>query len=383
MLHSQILFALVAWLVVAVDVGLAACILLRPWKVRGCPEPIRITATGAAGAIVAVAAAFAAKFALSVPLGVNIFGLIRLAYMDCVVTLPAAGVIVLAAVWSGRWRAGRGVRALSWFALLAAPVGIYATFIEPFRLQLETPTLRLPASRGGHQPIMLGVLADIQTADVGEYEQTAIELLMRQSPDIILIPGDLWHGEQDEFPEQRDRLRALFGQLHAPGGVYFSSGNLDQWLAPDALQSIFDGTAVRMLQDEIVRVRVRDREVTIAGIAFGSRQQHRVLQEIENVPGTEDIRILSAHLPDTVLQLRPDTRVDLVVSGHTHGGQVVLPGFGPLMTLSQVPRQVAAGGLHELSGRRIYVSRGVGCERGQGPRLRLLCPPEVSLIRLE
>jgi uncharacterized protein len=61
---------------------------------------------------------------------------------------------------------------------------------------------------------------------------------------------------------------------------------------------------------------------------------------------------------------------------------VLLPLVGPLATASRVPRDVAAGGLHELEGRRVYVSRGVGVERGQAPRLRIGAVPDVSLITL-
>jgi uncharacterized protein len=92
------------------------------------------------------------------------------------------------------------------------------------------------------------------------------------------------------------------------------------------------------------------------------------------------IRIALAHRPDTVRRLAADTRVDLTVAGHTHGGQVQLPVVGPLTIASGVPRQVGAGGLHKLDGRWIYVSRGVGVERAQAPRLRLGAVPEVSLI---
>ena len=74
--------------------------------------------------------------------------------------------------------------------------------------------------------------------------------------------------------------------------------------------------------------------------------------------------------------------VDLVVAGHTHGGQVCLPGIGPLFTCTQVPQPVAAGGLHRLLNRWVYVSRGSGHERGQAPRIRLFCPPEVSILTL-
>ncbi len=89
------------------------------------------------------------------------------------------------------------------------------------------------------------------------------------------------------------------------------------------------------------------------------------------------------HRPDPLWTPGTDSRIDLLVSGHTHGGQVSVPFFGPPITLSSVPRDVAAGGLHVVDGRRIYVSRGVGLERGTAPRIRFRVPPEVSLLTLK
>jgi predicted MPP superfamily phosphohydrolase len=122
----------------------------------------------------------------------------------------------------------------------------------------------------------------------------------------------------------------------------------------------------------------------VAGIEldYRSRNARRTLAQLEHAPGEGDIRIALAHRPDAVRRLSPHTRVDLTVAGHTHGGQVQLPVVGPLTIASRVPREVGAGGLHELDGRSIYVSRGVGAERAQAPRLRLGAVPEVSLITL-
>jgi predicted MPP superfamily phosphohydrolase len=147
---------------------------------------------------------------------------------------------------------------------------------------------------------------------------------------------------------------------------------------------VMAGTGVRVLVNDVERVRVGDRRVSIAGIglAYWSRDATRTLAQLERRPGRRDIRIALAHRPDVVRQLQPDSRVDLTVAGHTHGGQVQLPLIGPLTISSRVPRRVGAGGLHELDGRWIYVSRGVGAERGQAPRLRLGAVPEVSLITL-
>ena len=132
------------------------------------------------------------------------------------------------------------------------------------------------------------------------------------------------------------------------------------------------------------RSQVRDRRLTIGGvpIEYDSPGSRALARWLEEAPGRGDIRLLLAHRPDAVYELRPRTRVDLVVAGHTHGGQLQLPLVGPLMIASRVPRDVGAGGLHGLDDRWIYVSRGVGVERGQAPKLRLGAPPEVAVITL-
>jgi predicted MPP superfamily phosphohydrolase len=73
--------------------------------------------------------------------------------------------------------------------------------------------------------------------------------------------------------------------------------------------------------------------------------------------------------------------VALVLAGHTHGGQVVIPLFGPPVTASRLPRAYA-GGLHDFRGIPLHVSRGVGMERGFAPPVRFLCPPEICVLEL-
>jgi predicted MPP superfamily phosphohydrolase len=147
---------------------------------------------------------------------------------------------------------------------------------------------------------------------------------------------------------------------------------------------MIDGTAIRLLVNEIVRTRVGDRAITIGGVEldYAAADARRIIDRLEGEPGDADVRILVSQLPDSVLALRPSSRVDLVVAGHTHGGQVQLPLFGPPITLSQVQRSVAAGGLHRHEGNSIYVSRGVGMERHYAPRIRFLCPPEISVLHV-
>ncbi len=80
------------------------------------------------------------------------------------------------------------------------------------------------------------------------------------------------------------------------------------------------------------------------------------------------------------MRLAGRARVDLALAGHTHGGQIVLPFFGPPLTLTGLERPYAAGGLHDYHGIPLHVSRGVGMERGSAPQVRFLCPPEICLL---
>ncbi len=83
-----------------------------------------------------------------------------------------------------------------------------------------------------------------------------------------------------------------------------------------------------------------------------------------------------------MLGLAPSAGIDLIASGHTHGGQVAIPGFGPLVRSSPVSRAVAAGGLHTVAGNAIYVTTGVGVVRNQAPQVRLGTHPSIGLVTL-
>jgi uncharacterized protein len=345
------------------------------WGVRGKePAPGRLLA-----ALAAATALLAAKGILLVELGVSVpFGVLHVLWLDLVVAIPLAALLLLVLT---RRRTGRLVRAGAVAAVLLAPVGAYASFVEPERLALERAELELDPRREGDRPLRIGVIADIQCEEVGDHEREAVDRLMAERPDLILLAGDYHQGAGPKLGEELPALRSLMGRLDAPGGVFAVQGDVES--VAEARQ-VMAGTGVRLLVNEVERVRIGDRRVSVAGIAlaYWSRDAGRTLARLEQRAGHGDVRIALAHRPDAVRRLSPDTRVDLTVAGHTHGGQVQLPLVGPLTISSKLPREVGAGGLHELDGRRIYVSRGVGAERAQAPRLRLGAVPEVSLITL-
>lgn len=314
---------------------------------------------------------------------IQMFGAIHVVYVGLVVVLPAlAGAGLLVHWLSGRTKfTQRAVRLLA-LATLAGPVGFYATFVEPFWLRVDSVAFSVPDSRAGKAPIRVGILADIQTDAITDYEHRVVTELLALEPDLVLIPGDLFQGSLAELDAELPEIHRLLARLDVPAGAYFTPGNTD-WTSH--LEKVVEGTGVKLLVEESISISVRDRIVTLGGIDIDQRSKNQmvVIDDLETRAGDDDIRILISHYPDWFLRVRPQSRIDLVVSGHTHGGQVQIPFFGPPITLSRVPRAIAGGGLHERDGRRIYVSTGVGHEEGQAPRLRFLCRPSIGLIVIE
>lgn len=377
------------WVSTVLNTIVVGLVLLRPRRAAGRRPGVRpaVDLRRVAWAALVLPLALMVELPVLLVAGVNLFGMMNLVFLCLFVMLPALGLSTLVAAVVGRRPnpgpyVAKSVCLLAAAALLLVPIGVHACFVEPYDLRIETADLRVPPGRAGGEPVRIGVIADIQTDRISEHERSAVAALMSQRPDIILLPGDFYQGPAAQFEAALPAYRELLAGLHAPGGVFAVMGNVDEH---DVLRRLLTGTSVRLLLDESVQVRVRDRVVTLCGIScdwYVTSVSRKALRDCEALPGDSDFRILLSHLPDGALALSPASRIDLVVSGHTHGGQIVLPLLGPPVTFSRVPRTVAAGGLHRLNGHPIYVSRGVGCESGQAPRVRFRCPPEVSIINI-
>lgn len=365
-------------------VALAALLVRRPVAWTTGP---RITFLRMLGAVAATSAVFAAKAAFLMAMGVHPFGILRLIYVDLAIVIPAIGAFL---IWADRgwdWPHGPfmpwSVRNLALASLILPAVGYYATCVEPFRLRAETARVPVDAARAGRGTLRIGVLSDIQIRHVTEYEHRVIDRLVAMEPDLVLMPGDVFQGSDADFERERPALRALLARLASAATVFLVPGDVDQ--APGRVARLVEGTRIIPLIDEIQLFYRGGFRLRIGGVGldYRSPEARRVVDALDHGPGSkEEVRILLAHRPDVIYDLGPSSRIDLTVAGHTHGGQVVVPGFGPLITLSHVPRAVAAGGLHTTDGHRIYVSRGAGSEQGQAPRIRLFCPPEVSILEI-
>ncbi len=297
-----------------------------------------------------------------------------------------AAVFVVAPIAIGRGVlhlvAGRAITGLVGLlcGLVVACTYAWAHFVEPYRLEVSTHRIATPRASQLARPLRVAVLADVQTDAVGGWEEHVFRTVAAAKPDLLLLAGDyVQQANRERFVAECARFRALFELLEPwpPLGVLAVIGDVD----PD--QTIFQGTRVRLLRDETASFALEPR-LQVIGLTLASSRRAFDSDSSARIDGFDGYSIVLGHAPDHAIPVIDGTRRTeaLFVAGHTHGGQIVVPGFGPPMTLSRVPRAVAAGGLHAYGDARVCVSRGTGLERGMAPRVRLFCRPELVVFEI-
>ncbi len=300
-----------------------------------------------------------------------------LAYAHILYTVLGISVPLAALILFVRVRDSNLLRAVLILLMIPAPLAAYATHIEPFWLKVDRLSVPVESEAAG---LRIGVLADLQTTEIGIYENEAIDQLIGEQPDVVLIAGDLWELPADEFESRIPEFAALLARLDTNvEHVVVVNGDHDNY---EGILDLAQGTDIIALDNEVIELESRGLRMRIAGLSVGGNELRR-MGALAQLPGGDAsiTRILLAHNPDVVFDLPDNAGIDLVVAGHTHGGQVNFPVLGPLVTATdQIPRSVAAGGLHEVNGNRIYVSSGVGRVRDRAPQVRFGARPSVGII---
>ena len=266
------------------------------------------------------------------------------------------------------WRRARPVAwgSLALIVLLVLIV-IDAFLIEPRWPEVSHITLTTAKVQ---QPLRIVVLADIQTDRPGPYEERVLRMAMAEQPDLVLLAGDyVQMGPRSRSDtEEVQALNAIMDRvgLAAPLGVYAVPGNVDR---PGVWPTIFAGLPVTTFE-ATTQVDVGPVVLTALGM-WDAFDAQRV------VAPHDKFHIVLGHSPNFSLGT---VEADLLIAGHTHGGQVQLPFIGPLMTLTVAPRAWASGVTTLAPGKTLVVSRGIGMERAHAPQLRFLCRPEVVVI---
>jgi uncharacterized protein len=299
----------------------------------------------------------------------NHFGVIRL-WTYGIFVHGTALLMATAVLWRRchRWLASAAVLAV--LALVA--IAVDAFLIEPTRL--EVSHWRITSAKI-HKPLRIVVLADLQTDHIGPFQERVLMQMLEEEPDVVFFAGDYIQSSWEEQESLREQFRRIlrkpaFREL-ASKKVFAVRGNCD----PRDWDELFKRTGldVTIVEDS------RSFDLGEIGLTcLGMRDSSDTSLVVAN-PAPERFHLVLGHLPNFA---RGKIDADLLVAGHTHGGQVRLPWIGPLMTLSRVPRAWAAGMTQLPGDRTLLVTRGIGMERDGAPRIRFLCRPELMVIDL-
>lgn len=242
----------------------------------------------------------------------------------------------------------------------------YGHFIEPYRLEVTHLSLESGKLKSGM--IRIVQISDLHCDKMVRNEENLVRLVKPMNPDVIVFTGDMAN-----TLEAVPYCQEVLGRLNARLGKYAVRGNWDSvyW----GKIELFNNTGFTELKGATVRL-VKDGNVFyITGLPYGySDRQFDVLFSIPS----DGYSILLYHNPDIVKDLK-NTSVDLYLAGHTHGGQIALPFYGAIITLSKYGKAYEAG-LYQVGGVTLYVNRGIGLEGGWAPRMRLFARPEIAVF---
>lgn len=234
---------------------------------------------------------------------------------------------------------------------------------------LEITSPRLPEAFEG--------LRIVAISDVHFMAETPVctrlcRVLAHTPADVLVITGDM-SARRRSWQRAQGFLGRVLDAASFPMGAFAVLGNHDNW----RLRHHWSDGRLRFLQNESCLLPRGDQTLRIAGIEQSEEFGGDLPAALASA-GRHPFTLLLAHYPTAALWARY-CPVDLILAGHTHGGQICLPGIGPVHTGLQADRTLATG-LHRVGDSFLYVSRGIGYS---GPfRIRLFCRPQVPLITL-
>ncbi|HMS53898.1 MAG TPA: metallophosphoesterase [Fimbriimonadaceae bacterium] len=259
-----------------------------------------------------------------------------------------------------------------WTSAASTATLVYGCLVESRRLTLEKvriPIRDLPQSLVGFK---IALLADFHLRDKYSLDLTkrAVGLALDQSPDFVVIAGDFVGYWKPESPWLIGE--ALEELLLMDGRVVAVPGNHDYWCGDaELLRPILSELNIRLLRNEVYQ----HSGVSWLGIDSSTKGKADPFSVVQSVEGIKEPKIVVWHEPDSVDWL--PRGADLMLSGHSHGGQFTFPwGWTPMHTKGG---EKYVRGYYPNAPTPIYVNRGVGTT---GPPSRLGCTPEVTLIEL-
>lgn len=291
---------------------------------------------------------------------------------------------------SGEQPRRRGKKIWIIFIIALAAVALAALLVYRHNITVTVSELTVPAAALPEEwdGLTIAQVSDLHNSDFDGHAQQLIDLLAAAEPDLIAVTGDLL----DSYHPDLELALAFIREAVEIAPVYYVSGNHEARL-PQLYQQLCEGmteAGAVVLDDRSLLLQCGDSSIELLGLADPNftisaamseqERQQRISARLEELlSGEGEYSILLSHRPE-LAELYAEAGIDLVLSGHAHGGQIRLPLIGALFAPNQGLFPKYTSGLYQLGETALVVSRGLGNSRFP---FRINNPPELLIIMLQ
>jgi len=269
------------------------------------------------------------------------------------------------------------------FLILAFPIFIislfwYSFIFEPNNIQVEKISVEIENLPEEFEGIKIVHLTDFHSKDFGEREKRVLEILEDLNPDFVFITGDFIDHKTKDINSCQEFWNRLGNKYQ--GNIFGVLGNHEYWidhLDANSIKNLLEESGIIVLRNENKKISRDDKYIYLIGVDDPDTGRDDLLKATINIEKNIP-KILLAHSPDIVDNLQ-GKQTDLILSGHTHGGQIKIPFIRPFWTPTK-NRGKYASGLFEINDIYLYVNRGIGTA---AIPIRFNCPPEIAVIELK
>ncbi len=281
------------------------------------------------------------------------------------------------------------LRRMVWSGTALAAGGVaYPALIEPSRVVVNHVPLRIPDLPAAWEGMIVAHLTDLHRSRYvsAKYLADCVARVNALQPDLIVFTGDyLTHArsprrehvygdaaEADGYA--RDAAECL-GRAQSRYGVFASLGNHDHWYDSAKVTRLIEAAGVPVLRNQSVAVPIRGERLPLVGLGDMWTEPPDFPRAFAGVDAPFTLVLM--HNPDS-FEHWSQPGCQLVLAGHTHGGQVNIPFIGPPIVPSLYGQKYAHG-LFQRGAAHMYVNRGLGCIF---PAIRFNCRPEIAVLHL-
>ncbi len=252
-------------------------------------------------------------------------------------------------------------------ALVGLVCGLYAYFIEPYWLETRQVVITSPLV---HDDLTVVQISDLHCDTHIRTEEQIVKAVNAAHPDVVVFTGDTLNS-----PDGLPLLHRTLAALRAGMGKFAVRGNFDvvAWGGFD----LFGNTGFVELDGTTVALTKNQTRFTVSGLSVA---RDPAGFPIKNKLFDNAYNIFLFHYPGVNEEIK-NNPFQLFLGGHVHGGQVALPFYGALITLSKYGKKYEAG-RYDVGDKVVYVSRGVGMEGHWVPRLRFCSRPEITVFHI-